>query len=84
MFTNGMSESNVSEVYLRDDSPEAFLAMVHFMYSGKLDMDERQDLGSLLLPLILLVDQFGIHLLQQECCECLFECISKVLYFSNL
>ena len=41
MFTNGMSESNVSEVYLRDDSLEAFLAMVHFMYSGKLDMDER-------------------------------------------
>lgn len=77
MFTNGMSESNASEVCLRDVSPEAFLAMVHFMYSGKLDMDERQDLGSLLLPLILLADQFGIHLLQQECCECLFECISK-------
>jgi hypothetical protein len=78
MFTNGMSESNASEVCLRDVSPEAFLAMVHFMYSGKLDMDEKQDLGSLLLPLILLADQFGIHLLQQECCECLFECISKV------
>lgn len=77
MFTNGMSESNASEVCLRDVSPEAFLAMVHFMYSGKLDMDEKQDLGSLLLPLILLADQFGIHLLQQECCECLFECISK-------
>eukprot|EP01018_Ginkgo_biloba_P004223 Gb_09011 [translate_table: standard] len=78
MFTNGMSESNCSEVCLKDVSPEAFIAMLHFMYSGRLELDEIHDVGSLLLPLVLLADQFGIHLLQQECCEYLLECLAEV------
>ncbi|KAH9297739.1 hypothetical protein KI387_029421 [Taxus chinensis] len=77
MFTNGMCESKCSEVCLRDISPEAFLAMLEFMYSGQLDIDEKQDMGSILLPLILLADQFGIYLLRQECCEYLLESLSE-------
>jgi hypothetical protein len=38
MFTNGMNETMSSEVSLRDVSPEAFKAMLEFMYSGELDM----------------------------------------------
>eukprot|EP00252_Welwitschia_mirabilis_P001809 TRINITY_DN11746_c0_g1_i2.p1 TRINITY_DN11746_c0_g1~~TRINITY_DN11746_c0_g1_i2.p1 ORF type:complete len:508 (-),score=90.66 TRINITY_DN11746_c0_g1_i2:1481-3004(-) len=77
MFTNGMSESTGSEIHLRDILPEAFLLMLQFMYSGELGMDETQDLGPLLLPLLLLADQFGISMLQQECCEYLLECLSE-------
>uniref|UniRef100_A0A0C9RL84 TSA: Wollemia nobilis Ref_Wollemi_Transcript_12672_3093 transcribed RNA sequence n=1 Tax=Wollemia nobilis TaxID=56998 RepID=A0A0C9RL84_9CONI len=77
MFTNGMSESSCSEVHLRDVSPEAFLVMLHFMYCGQVDIDEKEDMGSLLLPLILLADQFGIYRLRQECCEYLLESLSE-------
>ncbi|CAD5319962.1 unnamed protein product [Arabidopsis thaliana] len=40
MFTNGMSESHSSTIYLTDVSPEAFKAMMNFMYSGELNMED--------------------------------------------
>ncbi|KAF8410311.1 hypothetical protein HHK36_002838 [Tetracentron sinense] len=76
MFTNGMSESNSSEICLRDISPEAFTAMVQFMYSGELNTKDTMDMGSLLL-LLLLGDQFGVTLLHQECCKTLLEWLSE-------
>ncbi|XP_058090666.1 BTB/POZ domain-containing protein At2g30600 [Magnolia sinica] len=77
MFTNGMSESNSSEVYLRDVSVDAFSAMLQFMYNGELEMKDRDDMGDLLLQLLLLADQFGVTYLQQECCNSLLECLSE-------
>ncbi|WKA09250.1 hypothetical protein VitviT2T_026915 [Vitis vinifera] len=77
MFTNGMSESISSKVCLRDVSPQAFNAMLEFMYSGKLDIDDTMDTGTLLLQLLLLADQFGVALLHQECCKTLLECLSE-------
>ncbi|GAV63477.1 BTB domain-containing protein/F5_F8_type_C domain-containing protein/BACK domain-containing protein/Methyltransf_FA domain-containing protein [Cephalotus follicularis] len=77
MFTNGMSESNSSEICLRDVSVEAFKAMLEFMYSGELNMEDTMDFGNLLLPLLLLADQFGVTLLHQECCKILLECLSE-------
>lgn len=78
MFTNGMSETMSSEVSLRDVSPEAFKAMLKFMYSGELDMEAIMGSGALLLQLLLLSDQFGVGLLHQECCKMLLECLSEV------
>ncbi|KAF5739301.1 BTB/POZ domain-containing protein [Tripterygium wilfordii] len=77
MFTNGMSESISSMVRLKDISPEAFKAMLEFMYSGELDMEDTADFGTLLLQVLLLADQFGVTLLQQECCKTLLECLSE-------
>ncbi|XP_059634394.1 BTB/POZ domain-containing protein At2g30600 [Cornus florida] len=77
MFTNGMSESISSEVCLRDVPLEAFKVMLEFMYSGELNKEERMDIGTLLLQLLLLADQFGVTLLHQECCKMLLECISE-------
>ncbi|KAL6011917.1 hypothetical protein ACLOJK_002383 [Asimina triloba] len=77
MFTNGMSESNSPDIYLRDVSVDAFLAMLQFMYSGELEMEDKDDTGNLLLQLLLLSDQFGVTLLQQECCNILLECLSE-------
>lgn len=80
MFTNGMTESNSSDIYLRDVSAEAFLAMLQFMYSGELEMKDRNETGTLLLEILLLADQFGVAYLQQECCKLLLECISEVIH----
>jgi hypothetical protein len=80
MFTNGMSETMSSEVSLRDVSPEAFKAMLEFMYSGELDMEVIMDSSALLLQLLFLADQFGVTLLHQECCKTLLECLSEVVW----
>ncbi|KAL5557732.1 hypothetical protein UlMin_033943 [Ulmus minor] len=77
MFTNGMCETNSSEVLLRDVSPKAFKGMVDFMYSGELNSEVTMDSGVLLLQLLLLADQFGVTLLHQECCKTLLECLSE-------
>ncbi|XP_027330039.1 BTB/POZ domain-containing protein At2g30600 [Abrus precatorius] len=76
MFTNGMSESMSSEVTLRDVPPEAFKAMLDFLYDGQLN-DKVIDSGAFLLQLLLLADQFGVTFLQQECCKMLLECLSE-------
>ncbi|XVE56276.1 hypothetical protein DITRI_Ditri03aG0225600 [Diplodiscus trichospermus] len=77
MFTNGMCESNSPEVCLRDVSPAALKAMLDFMYSGELSIEDTEDFGTLLLQLLLLSDKFGISLLHQECCKMLLECLSE-------
>lgn len=77
MFTNGMTESSSSEVYLSDVSPAAFMIMLDFMYSGKISLEDTMDFGSLLLQLLLLADKYGITLLYQECCRTLLECLSE-------
>lgn len=76
MFTNGMIESNSSDISLRDVSAEAFSVMLQFMYSGELEMDSMET-SSLLIPLLLLADQFGVTNLQRECCRCLLDCLSE-------
>lgn len=78
MFTNGMSESMSSEVTLRDVPPEAFKAMIDFLYDGQLN-EKIIDSGSLLLQLLLLADRFGVTFLHQECCKMLLECLSQVV-----
>ncbi|KAK8580760.1 hypothetical protein V6N13_143821 [Hibiscus sabdariffa] len=77
MFTNGMCESNSSEVCFRDESPAALKAMLEFMYCGELRIEDNEDFGTLLLQLLLLSDKFGISLLHQECCKMLLECLSE-------
>ncbi|XP_061971911.1 BTB/POZ domain-containing protein At2g30600-like isoform X2 [Populus nigra] len=77
MFTNGMSESCSSEVFLRDVSPEAFKVMLEFMYSGELSLEDSVEFGTLLLQALLLADQFGVTLLYQECCKTFLECLSE-------
>eukprot|EP00262_Sarcandra_glabra_P004504 TRINITY_DN15589_c0_g1_i2.p1 TRINITY_DN15589_c0_g1~~TRINITY_DN15589_c0_g1_i2.p1 ORF type:complete len:489 (-),score=69.87 TRINITY_DN15589_c0_g1_i2:1212-2678(-) len=74
MFTNGMSESNSSEICVKDVSVEAYSAMLQFMYSGELEIKDRTDM---LLPLLLLADQFGVTFLHQECCKSLLEYLSE-------
>ncbi|KAK7280797.1 hypothetical protein RJT34_25864 [Clitoria ternatea] len=76
MFTNGMSESMTPEVTLRDVPPEAFKAMLDFLYDGQLN-DKVIDSGALLLQLLLLADKFGVTFLQQESCKMLLECLSE-------
>lgn len=77
MFTNGMIESSSSDISFSDVSAEAFAVMLRFMYSGELEMD-RAEMGSLLIPLLVLADQFGVTFLQRECCKFLLECLSEV------
>lgn len=77
MFTNGMSESISSKVYLRDISPEAFKGMLEFMYNGELNLKDTMDFGSLLFELLLMADQFGVSLLHQECCKILLKSLSE-------
>ena len=84
MFTNGMSETNSSEVHLRDIAPEAFKSMLDFMYCGELNFDLTVESGALLLQLLLSADQFGVTLLHQECCKTLLECLSEVLWQHDL
>ncbi|OVA19556.1 BTB/POZ-like [Macleaya cordata] len=77
MFTNGMCESNSSKICLRDTSVEAFTAMLQFMYTGELDMEDTSEMGSLLIQTLLLADQFGVAPLLQECCKTILECLSE-------
>lgn len=77
MFTNGMSESSIGQVVIRDTEPEVFMAMLRFMYRGHLDLEERSDYWALLLPLLVLADQFAIQPLQQECCLRLLDCLAE-------
>ncbi|ESQ51619.1 hypothetical protein EUTSA_v10016264mg [Eutrema salsugineum] len=77
MFTNGMSESHSSTIYLTDVSPEAFKAMINFMYSGELNMEDTVDFGTDLIHLLFLADRFGVVPLHQECCKMLLECLSE-------
>ncbi|KAL4186491.1 hypothetical protein AMTRI_Chr09g34160 [Amborella trichopoda] len=77
MFTNGMSESKSSRICLRDVHADAFLAMLHFMYTGEFKDNDSWEMGSLLLPLLVLSDQYGVDFLQQECCKYLLDCLSE-------
>ena len=81
MCTNGMVESSSSDISFSDVSVEAFKLMLQFMYSGELEMD-RAEMGSLLIPLLVLADQFGVTFLQQKCCKFLLECLSEVLAYN--
>lgn len=85
MFTNGMSETNSSDVVLRDVSPEAFEAMLDFMYSGELNLQQGRSLesGVLLFQLLLLADQFGVTLLHAQCSKALLDCLSEVDRFTD-
>ncbi|CAH9145285.1 unnamed protein product [Cuscuta epithymum] len=73
MFSNGMKESFSSTLALRDVNPEAFRAMLEFLYTGKLKKEIMEDINTLLLQLLLLADKFGVYLLHQECCKAVLE-----------
>ncbi|XP_027148485.1 BTB/POZ domain-containing protein At2g30600 [Coffea eugenioides] len=77
MFTNGMSESVAPVVCLKDVSFDAFRVMLEFMYNGDFAKGDTLDIGTLLLQLLLLADQFGVTLLHQECCKTFLECLSE-------
>lgn len=77
MFTNGMSESVAPVVCLKDVSLDAFRVMLEFMYNGDFAKGDSLDIGTLLLQLLLLADQFGVTLLHQECCKTFLECLSE-------
>lgn len=79
MFTNGMWESNIGEIVVRAVAPEPFMAMLRFMYGGYLDLEEKDENGTLLLPLLVLADQYAIQILQQECCMRLLDCLTEVV-----
>ncbi|XP_039140970.1 BTB/POZ domain-containing protein At2g30600 isoform X2 [Dioscorea cayenensis subsp. rotundata] len=76
MLSNGMMESNSSDVSFSDVSAEAFLVMLQFMYSGELMVD-LVEVSSLIIPLLLLADQFSIMPLQRECCRCILEYLTE-------
>lgn len=77
MFTNGMYESNSSQIFLRDVSYEALRVMLQYMYNGELDVDDTLDSGFSLIQLLLLADQFGVVPLHLECCKTILECLSE-------
>ncbi|XP_078430629.1 BTB/POZ domain-containing protein isoform X2 [Wolffia australiana] len=77
MFTNGMLESKASEITLSDISVDALLATLRFMYGGKLELEDENRIGALLVPLLLLADQFGIKSLHQECCNYCLQRLSE-------
>lgn len=76
MFTNGMKESRASNVFFEDVSAEAFSLLLQFMYCGELKVDNRY-ITSELVQLLLLSDQFGITILQFECCKRIMEFLSE-------
>lgn len=80
MFTNGMKESSASNVRFEDVSAEAFFLLLQFMYSGELKVDT-QEITSVLVQLLLLSDQFGITILQFECCKRIMELLSEAFLF---
>eukprot|EP00250_Pteridium_aquilinum_P012428 c20722_g1_i3 orf=213-2012(+) len=78
MFTNGMWESKMTKVSIRDVQPDVFLAMLKFMYNVQhLDLDCSGDMDSFLLSLLMLADRFGIPLLQHACSLKLIEVLTK-------
>ncbi|KAL3514862.1 hypothetical protein ACH5RR_027579 [Cinchona calisaya] len=77
MFTNGMSESVSPTICLKDVSFDAFRVMLEFMYNGEFSKGDILDIGTLLLQLLLLADQFGVTLLHQECCKTFLERLSE-------
>ncbi|KAL5201989.1 hypothetical protein ABZP36_012941 [Zizania latifolia] len=76
MFTNGMKESSASNVFFQDVPAEAFFLLIQFMYSGELKVDT-QEVTPVLVQLLLLSDQFGITVLQFECCKRIMEFLSE-------
>jgi hypothetical protein len=79
MFTNGMRETRAEKICLKDVSLDAFRILLEFMYNGVFTKEDNMDVGTLLLQLLLLADQFGVSLLHQECCKTLLECLSEVM-----
>ena len=91
-----MLESKASKISLSDVSVDAFLVLLHFMYNGKLEMEDETRIEDLLVPLLMLADQFGIKLLHQQCCSYFLQLLSEVnhcqlyklclifLYFSSI
>ncbi|XP_047325319.1 BTB/POZ domain-containing protein At2g30600 [Impatiens glandulifera] len=77
MLTNGMSESISSKVVLRDVPIESFKIMLEFMYCGEINQEESINVGTLVLELLLLADQFGVTSLHQDCCKTLLEGLSE-------
>uniref|UniRef100_A0A0D9WFC6 BTB domain-containing protein n=1 Tax=Leersia perrieri TaxID=77586 RepID=A0A0D9WFC6_9ORYZ len=76
MFTNGMKESSASSVFFEDVPVEAFFLLIQFMYSGQLKADSKE-ITPVLVELLLLSDQFGITVLQFECCKRIMEFLSE-------
>lgn len=78
-----MKESNSKAIRLWDVSPEAFLVMLRFMYGGDLELKDSTEMVSVLIPLLFLVDQFGVNYLHNECCKNIIQCLSEVIQALN-
>ena len=82
MFTNGMQESKLSKIDIKDVQHDVLLAMLKFMYSTQPELNDIDDVD--LLSLTILADRFDIPLLQSASNLKLVEEISEVFYFVEL
>ena len=74
MFTSGMTETEMSEIEIRDISPQAMELLIEFCYSAQIKIEESN--VQQLLPAACLLQMTEI---QQYCCEFL----SKQLHPTN-
>ncbi|XP_024518354.1 BTB/POZ domain-containing protein At2g30600 [Selaginella moellendorffii] len=77
MFTIGMKESNRTRVTIKDVHLDAFMTTIRFMYTGRLDLEGKDNAGSLLLPLLIMADRYGVRVLHQECLDHLLACVNE-------
>ena len=82
MFTNGMQESKLSKIDIKDVQHDVLLAMLKFMYTTQPELNDIDDVD--LLSLTILADRFDIPLLQSASNLKLVEEISEVFYFVEL
>jgi hypothetical protein len=76
MFTNGMQESKLSMINIKDVQHDVLLCMLKFMYATRLELNDIDDLN--LLSLTVLADRFDVPLLQSASNSKLMEEISEV------
>ena len=76
MFTNGMQESKLSMINIKDVQHDVLLSMLKFMYATRPELNDIDDANLLLLTV--LADRFDVPLLQSACNSKLMEEISEV------
>ncbi|KAL6069919.1 zinc finger and BTB [Balamuthia mandrillaris] len=67
MFTSGMKESAISEIIISEVRSSVFTELVHFLYTGKADINEDN-----VVELLMAANLYTMLSLQ-ECCECFIE-----------
>ena len=77
-----MQESKLSKIDIKDVQHDVLLAMLKFMYTTQLELNDIDDVD--LLSLTILADRFDIPLLQSASNSKLVEEISEVFDFVEL